>query len=298
MNRRELLKTGAAFTLGMSAFPLGWRARAETPKRRILMYTHSEGYEHSVVQRKNGRLSLAEHLATSLGAKNGFEVTCTKDGRVFENEDLGKYDGFLFETQGNLEKEGIDKQPPMTPKGKEAFLTAVAQGKGYVGCHCASDTFHSKGDRAATQSADQLDPYIVMLGGEFIVHGKQQKAWMRVVDHDFPGTKDLNDFDLQEEWYALKNFAPDLHVIIVQDTHGMEGPMYQRPSYPATWAHRHEKGRVFFTSMGHREDVWSNPKFQNLLLGGLSWSVGNVDADITPNLAKVAPHAGEIPGRK
>jgi hypothetical protein len=50
--------------------------------------------------------------------------------------------------------------------------------------------------------------------------------------------------------------------------------------------------------MGHREDVWSNPIFQELLLGGLSWSVGNVDADITPNLDKAAPHAGEVPGRK
>ena len=29
----------------------------------------------------------------------------------------------------------------------------------------------------------------------------------------------------------------------------------------------HGKGRVFYTSMGHREDVWDNPLFQNLLLG-------------------------------
>ena len=98
-----------------------------------------------------------------------------------------------------------------------------------------------------------------------------------------------------EEWYSLKNFAPDLHVILVQDTEGMKGFDYERPKFPATWARKHEKGRVFYTSMGHREDVWSSEIFQNLLLGGLSWVFGNVDADVTPNLKEVAPEAATLP---
>ena len=32
-----------------------------------------------------------------------------------------------------------------------------------------------------------------------------------------------------------------------------------------TWARSFGKGRVFYTSMGHREDVWENPKYQGLL---------------------------------
>jgi type 1 glutamine amidotransferase len=84
-------------------------------------------------------------------------------------------------------------------------------------------------------------------------------------------------------------------VILVQDTEGMKGLMYQRPNFPATWARKHHKGRVFFTSLGHREDVWQNPLFHNLLLGGLAWTVGNVDADITPNLEKATPEATELP---
>ena len=43
------------------------------------------------------------------------------------------------------------------------------------------------------------------------------------------------------------------------------------PPYPATWARMHGKGRVFYTSMGHREDVWTNEKFQQVALGGFSW---------------------------
>jgi type 1 glutamine amidotransferase len=262
------------------------------------MYTKSEGYQHDVVKRgPNNKLSLAEQIITDLGDKHGFDVTCTKDGRVFLPQTLKKYDAFFFETQGDLTKLGVDQEPPMLPEGKKTLLQAIAGGKGFVGCHCASDTFHSAGPRNRNQPADKRDPYIAMLGGEFIVHGAQQKAWMRVVDHHFPGAQKLKNFELMEEWYSLKNFAPDIHVVLVQDTQGMQGHDYQRPNYPAAWARKHHKGKVFFTSMGHRDDVWKNPLFQQLLLGGLNWAVGNVKADIPPNLDKAAPKAAELAGK-
>jgi type 1 glutamine amidotransferase len=300
MNRREMLyrSAAAAAVLGASRLPLGWTAPADAPKRRILMYTKSEGYQHDVVKRgKNNLLSLAEQIVIELGVKLGFEVTCTKDGAVFVPETLAKYDAFLFETQGDLTKLGVDKQPPMRPEGKNALLRAIASGKGFVGCHCASDTFHSAGPKNRNQEPAKLDPYIAMLGGEFIVHGAQQKAWMRVVDPKFPGAKKLKDFELNEEWYSLKNFTADIHVILVQDTKGMKGKDYERPSFPATWARKHHKGRVFYTSMGHRDDVWKNPAFQELLMGGLSWAAGNVQADVPPNLEQAAPKAAELAGK-
>jgi hypothetical protein len=143
-----------------------------------------------------------------------------------------------------------------------------------------------------------MDPYIAMVGGEFIVHGQQQKAKMRVVDKSFPGAKNLTDFELLEEWYALKNFAPDLHVILAEDSTGMKGGMYERADFPATWARNHHKGRVFYSSMGHRDDVWKNPMFQDLLLGAVSWVTRNVDADVKPNIREVTPQADQVPGKK
>ncbi|MBU4272541.1 MAG: ThuA domain-containing protein [Planctomycetes bacterium] len=68
---------------------------------------------------------------------------------------------------------------------------------------------------------------------------------------------------------------------------GMQGDAYRRPPYPATWARMHGKGRAFYTSLGHREDVWTNPIFQQVILGGLSWALGHADADITPNFAQL-----------
>jgi type 1 glutamine amidotransferase len=299
MNRRQWLQQSslAALLLGAGRFlPEARAADDPSKKRRLLMYTRSAGFQHSVVKRNGNELSLAERLVTELGKKNDIEVVCEKDGRIFESEEFPKFDGFLFETQGDLLSERCqDNSPPMTRAGKKALLDAVAGGKGFVGCHCASDTFHSKGPQWQNQDRDQVDPYIAMVGGEFIRHGQQQKAWMRVADPDFPGIKGQSDFEMHEEWYSLKNFAPDLHVILVQDTQGMKNPDYQRPKYPATWARKHEKGRVFFTSLGHREDVWQSEIMQKLLIGALAWTLGRVEAEVKPNLKEVAPSAGELP---
>ena len=144
--------------------------------------------------------------------------------------------------------------------------------------------------------ADPDDPYVAMVGAQFVAHGAQQDAAMKVVAPNFPGVKGLGtSFRLVDEWYAMKHFADNLHVILVQETAGMEGAMYQRPPFPATWARMHEKGRVFFCSMGHREDVWTNRVFQQVLLGGIAWALGNVAADITPNINQVTPQAEQLP---
>ena len=96
-------------------------------------------------------------------------------------------------------------------------------------------------------------------------------------------------FELNEEWYSLKDFSADLHVLLVQESESMKGIEYERPAYPATWARMHGKGRVFYTSMGHREDVWTSPVFQQILTGGILWALGDVKAEVPANLEAVAP---------
>ena len=130
-----------------------------------------------------------------------------------------------------------------------------------------------------------------MIGGEFIVHGAQQKSILQCVDPNFPGAKAYDGASFSEEWYSLKNFAPDLHVILMQDPEKMTGPMYQRKPFPETWARMHGKGRVFYTSMGHREDVWQRPEFSGLVTGAMRWITGQVEVDVTPNIKQVAPEA-------
>ncbi|MBI2826910.1 MAG: ThuA domain-containing protein [Planctomycetia bacterium] len=296
MKRREMLLSTAA-AIGLSQFPLGWAGAANQQKRKVLFFTKSAGFEHSSIRRNGDNLSHAEQTLTDMGKDHNFEVNCTKDGRVFDS-DLAGYDAIFFYTTGDLTTEGSDKNPPMSADGKKRLFDTIAAGKGFLASHCGADTFHSAGPARERQT--DVDPYIAMLGGEFISHGPQQKSRQVIASPKFPGLAGAADgsgtaFKLNDEWYSLKNFAPDLHVILVQDTQGMNGKDYERPPYPATWARRHGKGRVFYTSMGHREDVWTNPKFQQILLGGLAWACGNVDFDVPSNIKEAAPGADVMP---
>ncbi len=299
MNRRHVLTGGCgALGLALAGFPLGWVANAAAVRRRLLFFTKSSGFEHPVIKRgPNGELGHAERVMTELGATHDFEVVCSKDGGLFTAENLAKFDGYIFYTTGDLTQAGTDKQPPMTSEGKAALLEAVRNGKGFIGTHSATDTFHTAGDRFVS-NGERVDPYIAMIGAEFIRHGPQQKAKMLVTDPAFPGFKELGEsFELHEEWYSLKDFARNLHVLLVQETMGMTGKDYERGPFPATWARLHGRGRVFYTSMGHREDVWTNSTFQSIFVGGISWAVGNADASIPPNLERAAPKHADLPPR-
>jgi hypothetical protein len=99
-------------------------------KRRLLVFTKSSGFEHSVVKRgTNGEPSLVERTLTEMGARDNFEVVCTKDGRVFTPENLRTYDAIFFYTTGDLTKEGTDKNPPMTPEASGRFWTRSGTAK-------------------------------------------------------------------------------------------------------------------------------------------------------------------------
>ena len=298
MKRRDFLRTAAAAAFAASNVAASSAFAADKPKRKILMFTKSAGFQHSAIKREGEQLGFAEKTLTDLGKQHNFEVVATKDGSVFDS-DLNQFDAFFFYTTGDLTQKGTDGHPPMSPAGKAKLIAAVAGGKGFLASHCGSDTFHSQGERREEQKPADYDPYIAMLGGEVISHGPQQKSRLLIKSPKFPGLAGLGEsIELHDEWYSLKNFGSDIEVILLQDTQGMTGEYYERPPFPATWARNHEKGRVFYTSMGHREDVWTNPTFQQILLGGVAWAAGDVEHAITPNLEASAPGARIMPPPK
>ena len=281
----------------VSSLALTAHPHAAPPPRKILFFSKSSGFEHSVISYKSGQPSYAEKFLTELGAKHGWQFTFSKDGSLFSPEYLKQFDTLFFYTTGDLTSEGTDKNPPMSAAGKQALLDYVNGGGGFVGTHSASDTFHTdnedkKGPERYRNHGALADAYVRLIGGEFIKHGKQQVAKMRCMDTKFPGLEKYGEgFAFEEEWYSLKDFPSDIHVLLVQETEGMTDNEYKRPPYPATWARAAGKGRVFYTSMGHREDVWTNPIFQDVLTGGVKWALGDLKADVTPNLLTAAPGA-------
>jgi type 1 glutamine amidotransferase len=299
-NRREFLRAAAMTGAGLALS----NALPGASNKSVLVFTKSSGFEHDVVKRVGGKPSLVDDTVNELGNQQGFSAGVTKDGRIFDSKEFHSYAAVVFFTTGNLTTLGTDGKPPMSTKGKQALLDAVRGGMGFVGVHAASDTFHTLPDPPDLSNryiahGDQEDPYLRMLGGEFIVHGREprlQDANLVVNDPKFPGLEGVGSpVNFNEEWYSMKDFMPDLHVILTLDTQGMKGECYQRAPYPVTWARTQGKGRVFYTAIGDRPENWKNKFFLNLLAGGIRWSIGDASAQLDANLKQAAPGYSEIP---
>lgn len=300
LNRRQFLGAGAIVGASL-AIPQSLFAGE---KKSVLVFTKSSGWEHDVVKTPGGKPSVLEQAVTALGKQHGFDVTATKDGRIFDSADFKKHAAVLFFTTGVLTTTGTDSNPPMSAQGKQALLDSIAGGLGFVGVHAASDTFHTPPDPEDLSNryiahGEKSDPYLRMLGGEFITHGstpRLQTTNVIVNDPKFPGLEGVSSpVSFNEEWYSLKDFRADLHVILTLDTKGMTGEPYQRAPYPMTWTRMEGKGRVFYTAIGDRPENWSNPFLLNLLGGGIRWAIGDVKASLDQNLTQVAPGYAEIP---
>jgi type 1 glutamine amidotransferase len=299
--RRDFLRTSAF----AGAALLGSRATFGAEKKRVLLFTKSSGFEHQVIKVVNGRPSIVENAIRPMAEKYNFELNASKDGRIFDSQEIHNYNALIFFTTGDLTSEGGDKNPPMSAQAKQGFLDAIHEGKfGFVGIHAATDTFHTEPDSQDNRYiayGDKSDPYIRMIGGEFIIHGQQKDPRLQTTDvilsdPKFPGLAGVSSpVSLMDEWYSMKDFAPDLHVICTLDTSKMNGNAYKRPPYPVVWARMHGKGRVFYTAIGDRPENWQNEFHLNLLAGGIRWALGDVNASATPNLKTAAPGYATIP---
>ncbi len=69
-----------------------------------------------------------------------------------------------------------------------------------------------------------------------------------------------------------------VHVLLSLDTEktnitGMTD-VVKGGDYPQAWSRTYGKGRSFYTSLGHRDDIWSNdPVFRAHILGGIRWAL-------------------------
>ena len=122
-----------------------------------------------------------------------------------------------------------------------------------------------------------------MLGGEFETHGAQAGVECLVQDPKHPSTKDLGEsFCIeQEEIYLIKSFdRAKVHNLLALDKH--PNRKKEPGFFPIAWCKDYGQGKVFYTSLGHREDVWENKRYQKHILGGIKWALGLEPGDATP----------------
>jgi type 1 glutamine amidotransferase len=81
-----------------------------------------------------------------------------------------------------------------------------------------------------------------------------------------------------------------LHVLLAIDASKTDMKRYtctgcQREDndYAVSWIRAYEKGRVFYTNLGHNPSDFSAPAMLEHLLAGMQYILGDLDADSTPS---------------
>lgn len=192
---------------------------------------------------------------------------------------LKNYDAVLFASTT-----GDDLPLP----DKQGFIDWVASGKGFIGVHAATDTLKT------------FAPYVAMIGGAFRTHGPQVTVECINQDGEHAACKPLPArWTVFDEIYQLKDFSrANVHGLVTLDKLALTGDANpQTPGdYPIAWSRMQGKGRVFYTSLGHREDMWdptytqggrkNSPEvakqFQQHLLGGILWTLGLAPGSAKP----------------
>jgi len=207
-----------------------------------------------------------EEQAAFNAAEAAWEVKLKAALQKLSPESLKNYDGVVFaSTTGDL--------PIPDPQG---LLDWIKAGHAFIGIHAASDTFH------------HWPGYIDMLGGEFKHHGPQVSVECLNEDPQHPANAALGKSWTisQEEIYQFQNYDPaKVHDLLILDKH----PENNTPGhFPVTWCKTYGAGRVFYTSLGHREDIIDadpnlkdrknaveiSKTYQAHVLGGIEWALG------------------------
>ncbi len=273
----------ATFLLLALLAPLGAFAEEATTGPRVLFLNKSAGFQHSVIARKDDAPSHAEIIMAKVVADLGGTVESTKDAKLVSAENLKNYDVVVFYTTGDLTEPGFDRMTPMAKEGPQELLDWITAGGGFIGFHCASDTFHGEGDT--------VTPYIEMVGGEFAGHGPQFFGKFTVVDATHPTMQPITSpWRVNDEWYYFKNLNTEkIRVLALLDTGkaaeklAESHPPYAAGAYPIAWCRAYGEGRVFYNAMGHREDVWDAEPFQKSLAAALLWARGDGELHAEPN---------------
>ncbi len=275
---------------------LGWLsvshvvAQAQTPSpapKSLLFLTHAGLYKHT-------SLGPAEEAVTAWGKAGGFEVTTVKgylqdaeaiDLSFLTPQYLAQFDGLMLMTNGNL---------PFTDAQKAMLVEFVRSGKALVGAHCAALTMYD------------YPPFGEMLGAYFRRSLRQNKVVvLKVEDRTHPATRMLGpSWPVADEFYLFGTAPwdasrPEENVDVlfgnripigfsrdrVKVLLGLDTELTANLSeltdvvpggdYPQAWVREYGAGRVFYSSLGHRDDIWGHdPVFRAHMVGGIRWALG------------------------
>ena len=283
MRRREF---NSFLAVSLASLLLDRTALATPPARKILAIgdVHRKIYQHDSVShamatifdlgRKTGLFDTYIHTDIQLLTKHPiiFPETSTvpdTNGNAVNYKTLNDFDAIFFYGIGELE---------LTEQQKADLLSFIRDdGKGFIGCHTAITAFY------------KWPEYGEMIGGYFDDHPWTTfDAPIIVEDPKFPAMKAFpHEFVTHDEIYQVKDFSRKRVRVLArldETKVNLNNPRVHRTDkdFAVAWARNYGKGRVFYSTFGHTDESWDDPRMQTMWLEAIKWGMGLTQADATP----------------
>lgn len=224
-------------------------ASAQNNSIDVLVFSKTQAFRHKSIP--SGIDFLSE-----MGNKNNWKMHFSEDSNDFTKTNLSQFDVLVFlNTSGNIFSEGQ----------KEALKNYFARGKGFVGIHAASDT------------EKEWDWFTEMIGATFKDHPKVQSATLHVnSESNHPA---INGFNKQEvftdEWYNfIEPVGKHVTVLASLDEKSYEGKKMNSDKHPISWHHIYNGSRVFYSGLGHTNEIYKDARYYKHIEGGILWASG------------------------
>ncbi len=251
-----------------AALPEKARVAPKQP-RLILVTARTEGYFHDSIP-------IGLHAFRQMGERTGaFRVEADHEMSAFTAENLARFDAVLFLSTTQLAF--------ADESARAALLGFVRGGKGLIGIHAASDNFPKWPEGQG------------LIGGVFHSHPWlwNQTAAVKLDEPAHPLNEAFGGqgFWIREEIYQIVGpYGRDRQRVLMSiDT---TRPENERPAdqivrtdgdFPIGWLKTEGKGRVFYSSLGHNEDVYWTPEVLQHWLDGIQFALGDLAAPSLPS---------------
>jgi type 1 glutamine amidotransferase len=218
--------------------------------QNVLVFTRTTGFRH-------GSIEPGVQALQRLAQENGFAVERTEDPADFTDERLARYDVVVWL---NTDSE------VMNDAGRRAFERYIRAGGGWVGVHAAS----------ATETGWAWYGQLIGGGAFFRGHPAVQPAQVNVEIADHPSTRHLpQSFTLQDEWYSFRaNPRSSVRVLMTLSESSYGVGDLAMGDHPIAWYHEFDGGRAWYTALGHPNELYTDTRFTQHLLGGIRWAAG------------------------
>ncbi len=152
---------------------------------------------------------------------------------------------------------------------KDMLAFIKDDGKGFVGVHAALDTNY------------KWPEYGEMIGGWFDEHPWSTfNAPIVNEDPNFPAVRHFPKvFVKYDEIYQAKEWSRDkVNVLLSMDPTKLNyaNPRVHRADhdFAVAWDKMYGKGRVFYSSLGHTQEAWSDPDIRRMYFEAIKWVLG------------------------